>query len=191
MEIVNGTKVHEMIEEYLEGKEMNFLNQYGNPQYDPFIWQMFLRFVDFWETHKPELIDQEIHLYSDVLKVAGTTDLVCKIDNELWIIDHKTSNHIQTTYELQAAVYAHCYEECFGVKPDKTGILWLKSSKRKGSKDKRSGVYISFEEIEEKRVLQKSIFFNPRDSNAFLCSPPDIEERSLEIWLENNIDNLK
>ena len=58
-------------------------------------------------------------------------------------------------------------------------------------KDKRSGVYISFEEIEEKRVLQKSIFFNPRDSNAFLCSPPDIEERSLEIWHENNIDNLK
>ena len=135
----DGTKVHEMIEEYLEGKEMNFLNEAGYPQHDPTIWQMFLRFVDFWETHKPELIDQEIHLYSDTLKVAGTTDLVCKIGNDLWIIDHKTSNHIQTTYELQAAVYAHCYEECFGVKPDKTGILWLKSSKRKGSKDKMQG----------------------------------------------------
>ena len=97
------------------------------------------RFVDFWETQKPELIDQEIHLYSDTLKVAGTTDLVCKIGNDLWIIDHKTSNHIQTTHELQAAVYAHCYEECFGIKPDKPGILWLKSSKRKGSKDKMQG----------------------------------------------------
>ena len=53
----DGTKVHEMIEEYLEGKEMNFLNEWGNPQYDPSIWQMFLRFVDFWETHQPELID--------------------------------------------------------------------------------------------------------------------------------------
>jgi hypothetical protein len=135
----DGTKVHEMIEEYLEGKEMNFLNPSGYPQYDPNIWQMFLRFVDFWEIYKPELIDQEIHLYSDELKVAGTTDLVCRIDNSLWIIDHKTSNHIQTTYELQAAVYAHCYEECFGVKPDKTGILWLKSSKRKGAKDKMQG----------------------------------------------------
>jgi hypothetical protein len=135
----DGTKVHEMIEEYLEGKEMNFLNESGYPQYDPTVWQMFLRFVDFWDTHKPELIDQEIHLYSDELRVAGTTDLVCKIGNELWIIDHKTSNHIQTTYELQAAVYAHCYEECFGVKPDKTGILWLKSSKRKGSKNKMQG----------------------------------------------------
>jgi hypothetical protein len=135
----DGTKVHEMIEEYLEGTEMNFLNSSGYPQYDPSIWQMFLRFVDFWETYQPELIDQEIHLYSDTLKVAGTTDLVCKIGNDLWIIDHKTSNHIQTTYELQAAVYAHCYEECFGVKPDKTGILWLKSNKRKTSKGKMQG----------------------------------------------------
>ncbi len=84
---IGYTKVHEMIEEYLEGKEMNFLNQFGNPQYDPNIWQMFLRFVDFWETYKPELIDQEIHLYSDELKVAGTTDLVCRINNELWIVN--------------------------------------------------------------------------------------------------------
>ena len=135
----DGTKVHEMIEEYLEGKEMNFLNTAGYPQYDPTIWQMFLRFVDFWETHKPELIDQEIHLFSDELRVAGTTDLVCRIGNDLWIIDHKTSNHIQKTAELQAAVYAHCYAECFGVVPDKTGILWLKSNKRKSSKDKMQG----------------------------------------------------
>jgi hypothetical protein len=99
----DGTKVHEMIEEYLEGKEMNFLNEAGYPQYDPSIWQMFLRFVDFWETHKPELIDQEIHLFSDTLRVAGTTDLVCRIDNSLWIIDYKTSNHIQTTYERKAS----------------------------------------------------------------------------------------
>ena len=49
--------VHEMIEEYLEGKEMNFMNQYGNPQYSPDVWQMFLRFVDFGETYNPKLIE--------------------------------------------------------------------------------------------------------------------------------------
>jgi hypothetical protein len=43
----------------------------------------------------------------------------------------------------------------------------------------------------EKRALQKSIFFNPEDSNAFLCSPGDIEERSLEIWIEKHLDSLK
>ena len=151
----DGTQVHEMIEEYLEGKEMNFLNQCGTPQYNPDIWQIFLRFVDFWETYKPELIDQEIHLYSDTLKVAGTTDLVCKIGNELWIIDHKTSNHIQTIYELQAAVYAYCYEECFGVKPDKIGILWLKSSKRKSAKGKMQGK--GWEIVESSRTFEENI----------------------------------
>lgn len=58
-------------------------------------------------------------------------------------------------------------------------------------KDKRAGIYISFDEILEKKHLQKSIFFNPEDSNAFLCSPPDINENSLEIWLENHIESLK
>jgi len=51
--------------------------------YDPNIWQMFLRFVDFWETCKPTLVETEVHLFSDELKVAGTCDLICIIDGEL------------------------------------------------------------------------------------------------------------
>ena len=31
---------------------------------------------------------------------------------------------------MQGAVYAKCYEECFGKKIDRVGILWLKSSSR-------------------------------------------------------------
>lgn len=129
-----GTQVHEMIEEYFEGKELTFLNSLGNPTYNPDVWQMFLRFVDFWETYNPKLIETEVHLFSDELKVAGTCDLVCEIDDKLWIIDFKTSNHLQTTYDLQTAVYAKCYEECYGKAADHTAVLWLKSSKR-GPKD--------------------------------------------------------
>ena len=94
------------------------------------IWKMVLRFVDFWETHTPTLIETEVHLFSDELKVAGTCDLVCEFGGERWIIDLKTSNHLQTTYDLQGAVYAKCYEECFEKKIDRVGILWLKSSSR-------------------------------------------------------------
>jgi len=134
-----GTEVHEMIEAYLNGEELNFLSPKGYPQYDTLVWQMFLRFVDFWEEYKPELIETEVHLFSDELKVAGTCDMVCRIDNELWIIDFKTSNHLQTTYDLQTAVYGKCYEECFGHTPDRYGVLWLKSNKRKGSSGKIQG----------------------------------------------------
>tara|TARA_R110001632_G_scaffold29067_2_gene77271 strand:+ start:1325 stop:2095 length:771 start_codon:yes stop_codon:yes gene_type:complete len=134
-----GTQVHEMIEDYLNGVELNFLNKLDVPKYAPNIWQMFLKFVDWWEEYKPTLIEAEVHLFSDKLKVAGTCDLVCKIDDELWIIDFKTSNHLQTTYDLQTAVYGKCYEECFGVRPDRFGVLWLKSSKRKPAKGKMQG----------------------------------------------------
>ena len=133
-----GTETHEMIESYLNGEELNFLSASGYPQYDPLVWQMFLRFVDFWETYKPKLIETEVHLFSDQIKVAGTCDMVCEIEidgkTELWIIDFKTSNHLQTTYDLQTAIYGKCYEECYGKKVDRYGVLWLKSSKR-GPKD--------------------------------------------------------
>jgi hypothetical protein len=134
-----GTQVHEMIEEYLEGKEMNFLSPTGYPQYNPDVWQMFLRFVEFWETYKPKLIEAEVHLFSDELKVAGTCDLIVEIDGKLWLIDFKTSNHIQPTYELQTAVYGQCYKECYGKDVDNYGILWLKSSKRKLNVEKMTG----------------------------------------------------
>ena len=123
-----------MVEDYLNGKQLNFLNEWGNPQHHPDVWQMFLRFVDFWEEHNPTLIETEVHLFSDELKVAGTCDLVCELDGELWIIDLKTSNHLQTTYDLQTAVYGQMYKECYGKEVDRYGVLWLKSKSRGADK---------------------------------------------------------
>ena len=151
----DGTQVHEMIEEYLNGSEMNFLTPKGVPLYDPNIWQMFLRFVEWWETYTPTLLEAEVHLFSDELKVAGTCDLVCEINDELWIIDFKTSNQIHTTYELQTAVYSKCYEECFGKKVDKQGILWLKSNKNKPKEDKMQGK--GWEVVESKRTQDENL----------------------------------
>jgi len=149
-----GTQVHEMIEAYLNGEEMKFL-EHGRPMYDPHIWQMFLRFVDFWEEYKPTLIEAEVHLFSDELKIAGTCDMVCEINGELWVVDFKTSNHLQTTYDLQTAIYAKCFEECFGKKVDRTGILWLKSSKRKAAKGKIQGK--GWEMYESSRTQEENL----------------------------------
>ena len=80
-----GTQTHNLCEDYLNGKECSFLNQYGNPAYPPHVWSMFLNFVDFWETHKPTLIETEVHLFSDTLRVAGTCDLIIELNGELWL----------------------------------------------------------------------------------------------------------
>lgn len=150
-----GTQVHELCESYLNGEELNFLSPQGKPQYNPDVWQMFLRFVEFWEEFKPTLIETEVHIFSDELQVAGTCDLIVEINGELWLLDLKTSNQLQTTYELQTAVYGQCYEECFGKKIDRFGILWLKSSKRKASKGKMQGK--GWEIVESTRTFEENI----------------------------------
>jgi hypothetical protein len=150
-----GTQVHEMVEEYLNGSELNFLDKNGYPQCNPNVWQMFLCFVEFWETHKPKLIETEVHLFSDELKVAGTCDLICEINDELWVLDVKTSNHIQPTYELQTAVYTQCYKECYGKDAQRQGILWLKSAKRGPKKDKMQGK--GWEVVESERTQEENL----------------------------------
>jgi hypothetical protein len=119
----------------------------------------FYVFVDFWEEYNPTLLETEVHLFSDEYKVAGTCDLVCEMEidgkKELWIIDFKTSNHLQPTYDLQTAIYGKCYEECFGKRPDRFGILWLKSSKRKAAKGKIQGK--GWEMYESPRTYEENL----------------------------------
>lgn len=129
-EIVNraaedGSIVHGLIDDYLNAKGVIW-----NPEKITLEqWKMFLKFVEFWQTERPELIACEDMLISDTLKVGGTRDLVCRIDGEVWLIDHKTSNSIRKTHEMQQAVYAKMSEDA-GQKIDRIGILWLKAKTR-------------------------------------------------------------
>ena len=150
-----GTQVHEMCEAYLNGEELNFLSPSGDIKYDVNIWQMFLRFVEFWETHNPTLIETEVHLFSDELRVAGTCDLIVEINDELWVLDIKTSNNLHTSYDLQTAVYGKCYEECFDKSISRRGILWLKSAKRGPKKDKMQGK--GWEVVESSRTHEEDL----------------------------------
>ena len=150
-----GTLVHNLAERYLRGDKIDLMDEDQNPKYDLKIWKMFLRFVDFWETSKAELIETEVFLYSDALNIAGTCDLICKINDEICVIDIKTSNHLQITYELQSAIYARCFEECYDQKVDKVGILWLKSPKRSYKEGVLQGK--GWEVFESKRSMDENI----------------------------------
>jgi ATP-dependent exoDNAse (exonuclease V) beta subunit len=63
----------------------------------------------------------ELRLFSDILKIAGTVDLIAEFDGELSIIDWKTSGRLKYRddihgYFMQCSAYAVAYEERTGRK---------------------------------------------------------------------------
>jgi len=168
-----GTEVHTLIEKYLKGEEIYYLTEHMSPKYDSNVWQMFLKFVEWYDLVKPEIIATECILYSDELGVSGTVDLICRIDGELWIIDFKTSNYLSVTYDLQVAIYGKCYSEIFGEEPKRFGILWLKSNKRRNRKGFMQGK--GWEIVESPRSFEENINIFKSVKTIF-----DIENKGIE-----------
>ena len=125
-----GTQVHEGIEALVKGQGLDWVDEYGNAKYSLTVWKMLLKFQDFYNLVKPQTLASEMFLYSDKYQYAGTTDYLCQVGDETWLIDFKTSNHIGLSYDLQLAAYAKALEELRGIKVDRCGILWLKASTR-------------------------------------------------------------
>lgn len=134
-----GTQVHEAAERLVLGEEVNWLDDFGKAKYSQLVWEMILKFADFWKTYKPELIGAEDFVYSDQYKYAGTADLIVKMDGEVWLLDIKTSNSLHKSYDLQLASYAKAIKEVKDIQIQRTGIIWLKASTRGPSK--KQGVY--------------------------------------------------
>ena len=131
-----GTQVHEAAEQLVLGNEVSWMDEYGRAKYSQIVWEMILKFYEFWDTYKPELISAEDFVWSDEHRYAGTADLVVKMDGETWLLDIKTSNSLHKSYDLQLASYAKALEEAKGIKIDRTGIIWLKAHTRSASKKK-------------------------------------------------------
>ena len=158
-----GTQVHEACEQLVLGNEVSWMDDYGNAKYSQIVWEMILKFADFWRTHKPELISAEDFVWSDEHKYAGTADLVVKMHGEIWLLDIKTSNSVHKSFDLQLSAYAKGLEEAKGIKVERTGIIWLKGHSRGPSKQKnviqgKGWKVLQIDEIEENFELFKMIY---------------------------------
>jgi hypothetical protein len=184
-----GTQVHNAIEKYLLGEKIQWLDENNHSNYSLDVWKLILKFHDFWTAVKPVLIESEIHLFSDKYKYAGTCDLVVEIDGVRWLLDIKTSNSIHTAMDLQLAAYAQAWNETFEEKIEKTGIIWLKSSKRKEGKLQGKGweIYKSPRTFEENLKLFNLIhdLFKLENPNT----RPSQESFPIEIQIDHNIYN--
>ena len=108
-----GTAVHSLCEQYIKNEE-------------GFLAESMPHLVEMFESIQP-LLDRidNVHviegaLYSDELQLAGRTDLIAEFDNQLAVIDYKTSRKIKTwemchSYFMQGAFYAMAYEERTGI----------------------------------------------------------------------------
>lgn len=112
-----GSLVHEAIENFIK-----FGIKDCYPEYQGY----FDGFLDWYKQYRVEVIASEVPLYHKLYQYAGTADLLCKIKDELWLIDLKTTavnNKMLTSVQLaayNAALASH------GVKTDRKGILLLK-----------------------------------------------------------------
>lgn len=137
-----GSKVHELTESIHINNKISWLDEKSEPRYDLEIWKSVLRYCDFWNKLKPELIANEMKLVSPVLKFGGTLDRVVMINGKRFLIDIKTSNYIHTTHELQISAYAVLWNMMNPNEPiDKTGILWLKAQVRTDKIDHEKMIY--------------------------------------------------
>jgi len=183
-----GTQVHDAIERYLLGEKISWMDDNGYSKYSLEIWKMILKFHDFWSTHKPTLIESEIHLFSDKYIYAGTCDLVIEINGVKWLLDIKTSNSLYVSYDLQLSAYAQAWNELYEEKIDKIGILWLKSSKRgedkKGEKIQGKG----WEIYEPERAIEDNLKLFEYIHELYKLEHPDVKPTSEHFPLEIQIN---
>ena len=115
-----GTQTHKLIENFLNGitqtEEARLLSVAHFNNMIPFLQKI------------NDIHGTEIRLYSDIMKLAGTTDCIAKYDGELSIIDYKTKRSHQqeewmTEHFIQATAYSEMFAELTGIKVKQIVIL--------------------------------------------------------------------
>ena len=120
-----GTTVHKLFEIIMGGDEVTSDN------YNDEIQTTIKLFNEWRSEHKFKDVATEQHLWSKKHKYAGTTDCIAIMDNELVLLDWKTSKDIYDEYWLQLSMYVAAFEELTGVKIDKCGIVQIRDGKSK------------------------------------------------------------
>lgn len=120
-----GTYTHSAIERYLsEGKELD-LDEYPYRMRQQ-VSHAFNSFLEWWGIIKK--IDHEILMQETKLVCkyfGGTIDMLIKINDKIYAVDFKTSNHSSYKHFLQLAAYRYMLKEAHGIETDGCIVLML------------------------------------------------------------------
>lgn len=114
-----GTRLHKLCEDYLNNEPVNF-----KTPLDQILFNSILN-----DLHRiNNIYAQELRMYSDHLRIAGTVDCVAELDGKLTVIDFKTSTRPKSkdnieNYFMQATAYAIMFEERFSIPVSRTAVM--------------------------------------------------------------------
>jgi len=120
-----GTRVHRRIEKMLNGHVFKTIPEEIKPYIEAF--------NNWMEDTQPKILNTELFVKSDRHGFAGSIDLVCEINDRLWVIDFKTSKAIYDEYGLQIRAYGYAYDEMLSTRAH-TAVLQLGLPTKKGWK---------------------------------------------------------
>lgn len=143
-----GSETHKLVENYLNGKNNNenfrLLSEAHFNNLLPFVNKI------------DDVHGIELRLYSDKMRLAGTSDCIAKYDGVLSIIDYKTKRSNQkeewlTDHFIQATSYGVMFKELTGIKVEQIVIL---VSSEKNTRMEFIKNPIDYLDLLEKRITQ-------------------------------------
>ena len=125
-----GTNLHHACESLLRGETVDLRSKFPSKEDK----RCLAGFVAWVNEFNPKFEDVQKDIEFIVVSkegFAGTVDFTCKLEDEPWIIDIKSSAQVYDSHKLQLGAYQQAYYEMTGIKA-KTGILHLNSKVKKG-----------------------------------------------------------
>lgn len=105
----SGTLAHSMVEAHIRGEDPPDIKDIAHEISYP-AGQAFKAYLTWANQSKLEIVEQEMPLVSEKYQFGGCPDAIGLIDNELCLVDWKTSSGIYPDYLIQLAAYKHLYE---------------------------------------------------------------------------------
>lgn len=119
-----GTDLHNLMETYILGDEIDA------KKIMPSTLARFRPVQKCLDENLQLVYASETPMFSDILRIAGTADLICEWNGEVTVVDFKTATKMKTAdmitdYFLQATAYSIMFEEHTGIPCHHFAILMV------------------------------------------------------------------
>ncbi len=119
-----GTDLHNLMETYILGDEIDA------KKIMPSTLARFRPVQKCLDENLQLVYASETPMYSDLLRIAGTADLICEWNGEVTVVDFKTARKMKTAdmitdYFVQATAYSIMFEEHTGIECHHFAILMV------------------------------------------------------------------